>query len=347
MNIVFSSDQGFVRQLLVASGSAVYASRGGTEPIIVHVLDCGIEEPTWNDYASRITCLAERVHVKTDLVRHVIDMKQFENFNGWTNGSKATWARLLVPNLLVGVDQCVYSDCDMLFIANSIEMLEPLKDPNILIAGHHDVPATCRSDADWCRSKGLHVNENGYVCAGLLAMNLSAFRAEGIVEKCFDFADRYSDLPFMDQTILNQVCFGRRALFPDGWGAFPCECRSLNEQLFKAIHFTSCFCYLWKTTCSTTREVLSLRFQRTQPSPWRVFETHILNLPPLDPKPTPRLFWRTMLLLFFVRLANLLGIKIGHGRLGRLQQFVATYAGRVPAFEKARQNLIGDIDRWK
>ena len=69
-------------------------------------------------------------------------MKQFENFSGWTNGSKATWARLLIPNLLLDVDQCVYSDCDMLFIANPIEMLEPLKNTDIFRLFVHD----CGSD---------------------------------------------------------------------------------------------------------------------------------------------------------------------------------------------------------
>ena len=341
MHIVFAADQAFVRQLLVASGSAVYACRngGGANPLVVHVLDCGIEEATWNDYASRITRLAERVHVKTDLVRHAIDMKQFENFNGWTNGSKATWARLLIPNLLPDVDQCVYSDCDMLFIANPVEMLEPLREPDVYIAGHHEPMCEAGySESEWCQQKGLPFDPSLHFCAGLLAMNLAAFRTKNLVGECLDFAARYPDAPLLDQTNLNSVCFDHRALLPDGWGIFMHECHSFNGRI-KAIHMAGGL--PWKKVCASYNMAIALRLSKTECALWRDFESKVLGVTPsVAAEPSPRIRRKASLMLLATRITNLLHVKIGRARL---QRIVTAYDGRSTALVTARQDLFGDL----
>ena len=89
MHIVFASDRKFVRQLLVASGSAIHASRGRREPIVVHVFDCGIGEDAWSDYESRIGRLAEESSLDVALRRHAIDDAFLSNLPEW-NGSRAT-----------------------------------------------------------------------------------------------------------------------------------------------------------------------------------------------------------------------------------------------------------------
>ena len=339
MNIVFESDQSFVRQLLVASGSAVYASRDGTEPITVHVLDCGIEEVAWSDYASRIVRLAERVHVKTDLVRHVIDMKMFENFGSWTNGSKATWARLLIPNLLLDVDQCVYSDCDMLFIANPIEMLEPLKNTDIFIAGHQ--ASFCGdekyTEAEWCCKNNLPFDAATESCSGLISMDLAAFRARHIVEKCLEFASHHLDAPVVDETTLNCVCFGHRALLPTGWGLYPWECHSFDGRI-KSLHFIGGLPWLKK--CFSYNPVISLKLSQEECSLWRDFELKILDLPPSTAVvPSLRLRMLASVALLCARMATLFGIKIGQARL---QRTIAAYDGRSTALVTARQDLFCD-----
>ena len=343
MHIVFAADQAFVRPLLVASGSAVYACRGGNEPITVHVLDCGIEEATWNDYASRITCLAERVHVKTDLVRHVIDMKQFEGLPGW-RGSKATWARLLIPDLLPNVDQCVYSDCDMLFIANPVEMLNALKDLSVLIAGHHEPFCGAQyPDSDWCHARSLPFDASTHLCSGLLAMNLRGLRCENIILNCLDFAMRYRDPPFPDQTTLNCICFGRKAFLPDGWGLFPREC-SASDVCIKAVHIAGgCGWPFPKPSC--LHHVMWLRLSRCVFKLWWNFEKRVLGFRPVV-RVTPALRLRILseVAIFAARLTNLFGIRIGHARV---QRFVAAYSGRSTSLATARQALFGDIDRWK
>lgn len=334
MHIVFASDQGFVRQLTVASGSAVWASRGGTEGLVVHVLDCGIEDESWKEYEAILKRLAVKGIVKVEVIRHIIDMNLFANFKTYTNGSKATWARLLIPTLLVDVDQCVYSDCDMLFVANPIEMLEPLKDSNIIIAGHHDPAAEVCDDIMWCRQKNLTFDVTKYICAGLIAMNLKIFRSENIVQKCLDFGDHYLDVPLVDQTILNQVCLGRIALLPDGWGLFTQECHTFAGRI-KSIHFAGG--WPWKKG-TRNWHALCLSLSKKECSLWREFETRMLGLAP-SVSTMPSL-WRCLVAKIAIaaaRVANCFGIKIG-----RYQTCVAAYDGHSTALARVEQELFGE-----
>ena len=314
---------------------------GGANPLVVHVLDCGIEEATWNDYASRITRLAERVHVKTNLVRHVIDMNRFVNLLGWRNGSKATWARILIPELLPNVGECIYSDCDMLFITDPAEMLKSLGDQNTLMTGHLNQFGNRHPDACWHRRRGVKFDAAQHLCAGLIAMNLNAFRTGNLGEKCFEFMADYPDASALDQTALNYVCFGRTAFLPDGWGLFPHECHAYEGRI-KAIHYSQGWPWL---KCQNYCHALFLRLTRDECALWRDFETRILGLPPsVSTNPTLKQRLLAMSALVGARFANVLGVKIGRATL---QECVAEYDCHSSALENVRQDLFGDIDRWK
>ena len=283
MHLVFAADDGFVRQLLVASGSALYATRTGerTTPVFIHVLDCGIGDKTWAWYESRMTNLAERNRLSLSLQRHGIDMGRFDRLPWWTNGSKATWARILIPEILEQVDRCVYSDCDMLFLSDPKEMLHGLAKPGVLMAGHRNPFGMQGPDARWHRRQGLPYDAATYVCAGLVALDLRGGRAEGLVGKCFEFASCHPNLVSADQTVLNNVCRGRTALLPDGWGLFTHECH-LFEGPLKAIHYSGG--WPW-TRCKNVYDALCLSCTREEVGLWHDFEMRILAYTPPAPPP--------------------------------------------------------------
>jgi lipopolysaccharide biosynthesis glycosyltransferase len=338
MNIVFASDAGYLRQLLVATCSAVRATRDDTERLDVHVLDCGIPDGSWEIYAATVRRLADDCGANAEIMRHVVDLAPFANLDGWTNGSKATWARLLIPKILPNVDSCVYSDCDMLFIDSPRDMLKTLRQsPDALIAGHLDLRSSRSQASEWCRRNGLSGDEKNYVCCGLLAMNLKAFREEGLVAKCLDFATRHPGVRYPDQTTLNQVCLGRTATLSDGWGLFPQECHIFDGRI-KSIHFAGG--YPWRTRCESPNVVLGLRQSGEECALWRDFETRILNLPPsaaVRPSLKLRLIERTSAIC--ARTASLLGIRIGHGSF---QDALAAFGHHTSALARARQELFGD-----
>ena len=337
LHIVFASDQRFFRQLTVASGSAVYASRRSGGRICLHVLDCGIEDPSWTNYAALIDRVAAKAHVEVALVRHRIDMSLFAKFGEW-HGSKASWARLLIPELLPDVDRCVYSDCDMLFVADPREMLDTLDDPNVLIAGHHEPYMGRCCDKLWCQKHRLEFDSATNLCAGLLALNLAALRSENIVEKCFAFVAKNPDVPLLDQTTLNRVCFGRKTLLPDGWGLYTHECHAFDGRI-KAIHYNACLCWPWET-CRIYQHVTWLAIAKEECAIWLGFEARILGLSlPGATKPALRLRLVAAGVMFIERVATRLGIQVGHGGL---QALLATHDRNTPALANARREVFGD-----
>ncbi len=332
LHIVFASDQNFLRRLTVASGSAVYAARG---VVSLHVLDCGIDESSWTSYAAFIDSIAAKANVKVSLVRHRIDMSLFAKFRKW-NGSRAAWARLLIPDLLPNVDRCIYSDCDMLFVADPHEMLEAFADSNALLAGHRD-PQMKGLDFDesWCQRHGVEFDSATYLCSGLLVMNLAAFRAENIVEKCFAFAAENPDVPLPDQTTLNRVCFGRKTLLPSGWGLFTYECHGFDGYI-KSIHYAGCRCWPWET-CRNYQDAIWRTIAKEAYDIWLDFEKRILALSlPGPTKPALRLRLIAAGVLFLERVATRLGIQVGHGRL---QGFLALHDRKTPALANIRREV--------
>lgn len=338
MNIAFAADGNYLRQLLVAAGSAVYAARGEAERLVVDVLDCGIPDDGWATFDAAIRRLAACCGASVDLVRHAVDLTPFARLGGWTNGSKAIWARLLLPKLLPDAERCVYSDCDMLFVASPFELLKAVRSPDVLLAGHLDLRSSRSQAAAWCRRQRLSVDESCYVCSGLLVMNLRAFREEGLVEKCLDFAARHPDARYPDQTTLNQVCLGRTEALPGGWGLFPQECHSFDGRI-RAIHFAGG--YPWRTCCESHNCAMALRRSGEECALWRDFETHVLGLSPsfaVRPPRKLRLFDRAATAV--ARTASLLGVRIGHGSF---QDAVAAFDGRTSALSQARRALFGEI----
>lgn len=337
MHIVFASDNGFVKQLLVASGSALYATRRGnrTTPISIHVLDCGISDETWIWYESKMAGLAERSRLILDLQRHLIDMNQFEDLPRWTNGSKASWARILIPEILRSVDRCIYSDCDMLFFADPEEMLREPAKPGILMAGHLNPFGRYSPDARWHRRQGLPYDDI-YVCSGLVTLDLRGFRNERLVEKCFEFATNYPTLVSVDQTVLNNVCRGRTALLPDGWGLFTHECHLFDGQL-KAIHYSGGWPWV---RCKNVYDALCLSCTQVEVDLWRDFERYILGIDP-SKQPQQKSLIRKVLargVQGACRLANHMRLSIP----GRecLLELVAAYDGQSRALGEARRELF-------
>lgn len=331
LDLAFAADNGFVRQLLVASGSAVYAMRKGGRPVHVHVLDCGIGEERWTWYVQKMEDLSARCGVGAEIHRHAIDMTRFSRLPGWTNGSKATWARILLPDLLETVDVCVYSDCDMLFIADPSEMLEAAPSTAFL-TGHRNPFGAKGPDAQWHRRKGLPYDADTYVCAGLLTMNLSALRESDAVKRCFDFLSIHPDLVSMDQTVLNNVCRGKTAILPDGWGLFTHECHVFDGRI-KAIHFSGG--WPW-ARCKNAYDALCLGRTKEESAIWRDFETRVLGIEPSVPE-SPSAGQKALagVVLAVCRLANRLGVAIP-GR-ACLQSLVAAYDGRSSAIDEARR----------
>lgn len=231
-HIAFAADDGYVVQICVAICSCVAACTNESGVPVVHVLDCGISNESWVSLRGRIESFARKIGRRFLLHRHEIAMSRFAAYSQW-RASRAAYARLLLPELLPNVEECVYSDGDVLFFRTPIRILDELREKDVSIIGHKNI---CDLDLRWFESRDMSIDGENYFCSGLIGMNLKRFREFRGVEKTLEFLDRHPDSAAADQCALNWVFKDSRAILSDGWGIFAEEIGCSQGEV-GAIHF--------------------------------------------------------------------------------------------------------------
>jgi lipopolysaccharide biosynthesis glycosyltransferase len=126
---------------------------------------------------------------------------------------KATWYRILLPDLLPQVDKLLYLDVDTIVRAD----VGPLWATDL---GDHYVGAVTNV-FQWDhvhRPAELGLEPNEYFNAGVLLMNLAGMRRDGMSRALIDFAKANADrLSWRDQDTLNLVLAKRRLPLHPRW----------------------------------------------------------------------------------------------------------------------------------
>ena len=127
-------------------------------------------------------------------------------FAAWNCGSKMTYLRLFLPDLLPDVDRALYTDVDTVW--------------NRDVCGLWDDVVSRDSPAIWWvkdfRSIATHGN---YGCAGVCVMNLAKLRDFRLPQKAIDYVRAHGTPPFVDQDILNILLKDDCAILPSVWNA--------------------------------------------------------------------------------------------------------------------------------
>jgi lipopolysaccharide biosynthesis glycosyltransferase len=211
VHIALPSDQNYFCGLQATAASLACYARPDAE-LVFHVLDGGIRDEMFASLEELIRRLHPRSHVR----RHAIDEDAFRNFPVWS-GSRMTYARLLLPRLLPEARHVIYSDVDMLWLADVAELWQHRDDDVVLQSTRDGCRSTLEREGRWHARHGYPLAPDAYFCAGLTMYNLERFRAERLMEASFDFLDRHRDVPFSDQTALNVLLAGRVRLLPQRW----------------------------------------------------------------------------------------------------------------------------------
>lgn len=232
VHIVYATDESYLMPTLVALSSAVKFARY-PDILVFHILDTGISNMKWQQFECRAKVLIEQ---GARIVRHIVDMSKYNEFPRWY-GSLGIYARLEIPNILSDLEMCIYADGDTLFL-NDPQILMTYYNPQFAIQGHKDwlIKKEGRSVQEvWFNKQGLEWCEDQYCNAGLILMNLSWFRSQGAVKKCYDFVKTYPSAPYREQDALAYVCRGRIGFLPDEWGWF--SWNAFRMEKFGCMHF--------------------------------------------------------------------------------------------------------------
>ena len=208
-HIVYVSDAKYRRYVDVSARSMRNDKIGQT--CFIHVVDVDAPE------------IAER-------------LKTFPDYHG----SKAMFAKLLIPELFPDLDWVLYVDGDTLGIGDVSEVFQYCDESKLIVGSRDPEDFNLGPDYEdkWMKEQGLpSFKYSTYICDGVMLMNLKAMRAERITEKCLQFISEYGAPPLVDQTVFNYICRGRIGLLPKEWGVFSMCPGDVDFTKSAIIHF--------------------------------------------------------------------------------------------------------------
>ncbi len=220
--IFFSTDDNYIPYLDVAVSSLIAnASRAFNYRIII--LNTGLSSEN-----IRKVMANEQPGVRIDFVdisAHVESIRS--HFKNVYHFSVVTYYRLFIASLFPQYDKIVYLDCDLVVLGDISALYRTEMGDNILAAAPEQF---VQSTAEFRRyaEAALGVDPDGYVNAGVLLINLQAFRSNRIEEKFVNMITAHDfDLLDPDQAYLNYLCRGKIHMLPNGWNMtpvpLPCE----------------------------------------------------------------------------------------------------------------------------
>jgi lipopolysaccharide biosynthesis glycosyltransferase len=153
--------------------------------------------------------------------------------------TRATFARLLFPELLPPhIDRALYLDCDVVCVSR-LQEWHRLSGTIDLIAGVRD--PWVDSDTEHKRSLGIPL-DRPYINAGVLLVNIRAWRREEVTEKLIRFLTGPTRTKHADQDVINGVLWDRTAELPEHWNTLVSHPTShgLDERFARAANLHFC-----------------------------------------------------------------------------------------------------------
>jgi len=148
-----------------------------------------------------------------------ISDEKFRNFRRFANTSLFTYARFLIPELCPDLSKALYLDIDILVLEDISVLYDTQLESHLIGASIDQVVQ--RADHPWgiLNYKELGIpGETPYFSAGILLMNLSAWREQKFAERCMDYAERHPEICiWWDQTIMNSLLAGNFKEFSAKW----------------------------------------------------------------------------------------------------------------------------------
>lgn len=214
--IFFSTDDNYIAYLDVAIASLIEnASKEHTYRIIV--LNTGIDPENVRKIQRN-----ERAGFKIDFIDISEEVENIKSrLKDVYHFSVVTYYRLFIASLFPQYDKVIYLDCDLVVLGDVSELYRVDLGDNILGAAPEQFVQNTAEFRQYA-ADALGVDPDGYVNAGVLLMNLEAFRKNQIEEQFVRLITEHDfDLLDPDQAYLNYLCQGKIHVLPNGWNKEP------------------------------------------------------------------------------------------------------------------------------
>ncbi len=214
--IFFSTDDNYIPYLDVAIASLIdNASKDYNYRIII--LNTGLKaENTAQIMTNR--CRGFEIEF-FDLSQYIENIKNL--FKNIYHFSVATYYRLFIASLFKQYDKIVYLDCDIVVLGDISKLYNTPLGDNILGAVADPHVSSTKEFRDYAKI-AVGVDPDSYFNAGVLVINLDAFRKNRIEEKFVHLISTYNfDVLDPDQAYLNHLCKDKVYYLSCGWNKIP------------------------------------------------------------------------------------------------------------------------------
>ena len=205
MNVLVSVNDSYVMPLAVMLGSLLKTNDAAQ--VTVWLLHLGLSEASLDAVRGVVEGPG------AELVAVPLDDALFEGYPTANYISKETYLRLLAGEVLPPeLHRILWLDADMLVRGSLDELYRADFGDNALVACGHgeDLPGSMR---EHCEELGMAPNE--YINAGMLLINLDAWRALDLRAKAEELVQLGIKLSYADQDMVNLIFGGRIALVDD------------------------------------------------------------------------------------------------------------------------------------
>lgn len=176
---------------------------------------------------------------------HIYTVKDDERLSGLNlSWSKYGWYRIFIPELFsTDIKKVLYLDCDVC-VCNNLNVLFNIDMTGKAIAAAIDP----ESYMDNVYTRLSLRRENGYICSGVLMINLDFWRKNKTADKILDYGRKHPHLTlFPDQDAINVICQTSKIILSPKYSPFIRIAKFYPGQEWKEyfnhptiVHFAGC-----------------------------------------------------------------------------------------------------------
>ncbi len=229
--IFFATDDNYLPFLAVTLQS-MYENSSRDYDYKMYVLHSGISE-TFREKImeySKPHFELEFVDVTTPLAEIAKDLHMRDYY------TCTTYFRVFIAGMFPQYDKALYLDCDTVILGD-VSALYHYDMGDNLIAG-----APCEGVNSFEVYKNYvreldGVSTDTFFNAGVILMNLKAFREEGFYAQFADLLKKYKFRLIQDEDYLNVICQDRILQLPRAWNKFPVALDRLEREDLRIVHY--------------------------------------------------------------------------------------------------------------
>lgn len=150
--------------------------------------------------------------------------------------SMATYYRFFIADMFPQYDKALYLDCDIAVVGDIAELYNT-NIKNFYLGAIPDESIFAFDAFGEYVEKALGVEKAEYFNAGIMVMNLKAFRKYDVLKQFVDLMQKYTFRVAQDQDYLNVICKNKVKFIETGWNKGAVETPGFDDSTLKLVHY--------------------------------------------------------------------------------------------------------------